>query len=429
MMEPDTGKNLIPEKSKTMIPFRELILGKASAELESASNPILLLDGFFDPGKVIDEIKSGSVSFILGYKGSGKSAIGEHLRLASEQQCDSFVTHSFLSDFPYANFASIVTGIAEPESRYPTAWAWILLLYLINSFSRDAGSISHFEPDFVNSCNALRQIGLLPPTSMKKLVIASSKPKIKAKLPPLLQIEYDLNAVPGTDLQFLHLVSHLRDLATDFKSESKHILIIDGLDDILLESAIQYQTLAALVTEVSRLNLQFAKAGCPAKILVLCRTELYERLPAPNKNKIRQDLAFDLDWYHDPRQPRASKLVELANLRARLSDPSISDLFNEYFPEEVKWRGVLSLLFEHTRHTPRDFLQLLVYIQKYSSTGRVNRTQILSALRDYSINYFFPEIRDELVGYIPTLQVETAFKAIGSVGLRDFNYRAVMESS
>jgi len=213
-----------------MIPFKDIKFGQASAELEGSYYPKLLTDGFLDPWDVIENVLHGPTCLFLGYKGAGKSSIGEHMRLIAENDHSLFADHTFLSDFPYANFSKIVSGEAEPESRFPTAWAWVLTLSMLSSFAKDEGAESSQEPDFVRSINALREVGLLASIGLKEMVIASSKPKFKAKLPVLLEMEWDSNNKKVNDLDFLHIVEHLKEIMLSFKSDSKHVLIIDGLD-------------------------------------------------------------------------------------------------------------------------------------------------------------------------------------------------------
>ena len=164
-----------------MIPFKDIKFGQASAELEGSYYPELLTKGFLDPWGVVENVLNGPTCLFLGYKGAGKSSIGEHLRLIAETDHSLFAEHTFLSDFPYANFSKIVSGEAEPESRFPTAWSWVLTLSMLASFSKDEGAQSANNPDFVRSINALREVGLLASIGIKEMVIASSKPKSLTK--------------------------------------------------------------------------------------------------------------------------------------------------------------------------------------------------------------------------------------------------------
>ena len=268
----------------------------------------------------------------------------------------------------------------------------------------------------------------MPATDIKKTVIASSKPKYKAKLPSILEIELDGNPKKLNDLNFLHIIEYLKNIALLFNSKSKHIIVIDGLDDILLQKNVQYQSIAALLLEITRLNALLFKNNVPGKILALCRTELYERLPGPNKNKIRQDLSVELDWYHNPHKPSSSKLVYLVNKRAQLKDGSIKNIFLKYFPKEIHNQPLLTFFLQLTRHTPRDFIQLLSHIQQCCSRRTVEMGQIFAGLSRYSSKYFLPEIQDELVGYTNLEESEMILKSISVMKKRFFSLKDISES-
>lgn len=410
-----------------MIPFKDIQFGQASAELEGSYYPELLIEGFLDPWNVVDKVFKGPACIFLGYKGAGKSSIGEHLRLLSESDATLFVDHTFLSDFPYANFSKIVSGEAEPESRFPTAWSWIITLSLLALFSKDEGADSAADDDFVSSIYALKEVGLLPANSIKEVVIASSKPKFKAKLPALLEMNWDSNNKKANDLDFLHVIEHLKKVMLNFRTESRHVLIIDGLDDILLQKEVQYQSIAALVLEVTRLNALLHKNNVAAKVVILCRTELFERLPGPNKNKFRQDLSVELDWYHNPHTPESSNLVHLAKIRAQLSDPNVKDVFLQLLPGKINNKPLLQFLIMHTRHTPRDFIQLLSHIQQCSTRRDVDEKNVFAGIKSYASKYFMPEIKDELVGYIDREKVDSIFMALATIKKRTFAISDVSE--
>ena len=400
--------------------FKDIIFGRASAEQESAYHPELIINGFLDPWDILEKARNGPEFLFLGYKGSGKSTIGQHLRLTAESDWSLFVTHMFLSDFPYGNFAKIVTGDAEPESRFPSAWQWLLTLTLLSSIAKDHGV--HYDEELQRSLKTLKSAGLLPSDDLKEIIIASSRVKYKLKFLGILDIQLEPNQKKPDDLLFLNAISRLRNLLMTVRTSSKHLLILDGLDDILLHQEIQYKSIAALILETARLNQLLRQNNVSAKVIVLCRTELFERLPGPNKNKIRQDSAVELDWYHNPSRPESSMLVRLVNKRAQLADKEIRDVFFEFFPRNWRRQSFLAFLLEHTRHTPRDFLQLLTHIQRCLIRGEIQRKQILAGIRNYSSKYFLPEILDELVGYITREQAEALIRAISRSKCSEFDF-------
>jgi hypothetical protein len=412
------------------VDFAKIRFGKASAEAESASAPDLLIEGYLDASGVSAQAIQGDKFLFLGYKGSGKTALAEHLKLRSSGDPFLFVRQGFLSAFPYRSFNKIVSGSAEPETKYPTAWLWILLVLILDSLRMDNGLRPSDSAGFEAALAVLEKAGLLPIRNLHELVVASTKRSFKINLPfEFGGVSYEAGPSTGEDVKFLHLVENLKRVVLSARSDARHIVIIDGLDDILSEREVQYQSLAALMNESMRLNTELAQAGSPTKVVVLCRTDLYERLPGPNKNKIRQDFSAEFDWYHDPREPQASGLVRLANLRAKMADAGINDLFSRFFPKHVDDFDVVPGLLVNSRHTPRDFLQLLSHLQKYWQKGQFTREQLLSGLRDYSINYFLPEIKDELVGYISAEHTDAVLKLIGSMGKRDFGLLELREAA
>ena len=161
----------------------------------------------------------------------------------------------------------------------------------------------------------------------------------------------------------------LKEIFSTTQTESHHLLVIDGLDDVLLDADFQLEALSALVLEASRLNQFFRERGAPFKIIILCRTDIYERLPGSNQNKIRQDLAFEIEWFEEAADPNNANLVKLVNLRAQFSDRRINNVFASFFPSRLKRSNAIMFLLEHTRHTPRDVIQLLKYIQRASEAS------------------------------------------------------------
>ena len=123
----------------------------------------------------MQEAKAGRRFLFLGYKGSGKSALAEHLRLSSEQDSELFVTTTILADFPYSDFAGLVKGEGEAESRFPTAWSWLILLALFDSFATDQGASPQPPDEFCSALDVLRRFGLLPALSLQEVVRVSSK--------------------------------------------------------------------------------------------------------------------------------------------------------------------------------------------------------------------------------------------------------------
>src|SRR5713226_920910 len=120
--------------------LKDLTFGFDSADFEAKHKPDLLLRGFVDHMGLAEEARNGPRFLFLGCKGSGKSALGEHLRLVAKEDPHLFVESVNIDDVSFAKFSQILKGTIEPEARYPRVWSWFLLLFLLNCFSKDEGS-------------------------------------------------------------------------------------------------------------------------------------------------------------------------------------------------------------------------------------------------------------------------------------------------
>lgn len=397
--------------------FLKIDFGYASAQQEGTRAPSLLIDGYLDTNDVSKNAAEGPEFLVLGYKGQGKSAIGERLRLLYQNDSQTFITSINLEDFPYATFSTIVEGKDAPQTKYPAAWSWLLLIYLLASFEKDAGlELGDIGP-FNETISALKDMGLLPVAGLPRLVRTSSEHAFKVSIPTFFE---GTRKTQSTKIDIPNYVENLKRLVSQVRTTSRHLVVLDGLDEIVTSQSAQWESLGALIFEANRLNALLAGSGVNAKILVLCRTDIFEVLEGANKNKIRQDSAIELDWYSDPAAPQESRLVEIANLRASIAFGSKTEVLKEFFPRRIFQKNAALALLDTTRHTPRDFLQLLKIIQSCSRNGKLDSDTIRNGIRKYSIEYFLPELVDELQGYVSGKEAKEFFKLAGSLRQRDF---------
>ncbi len=312
---------------------------------------------------------------------------------------NSFVNDIQLIDFPYKSFSKVISGASETEAKLPMAWEWLLLTYALFSLSNDASLNVENVDRWDETLDAFKKLGIFPLKSIGDIVNKSTKKSFRMNVMNYLEFKTESEDSSIPQDSFTHLVSFLKYILSNLYTPNKHYIIIDGLDEILLNKEIQYKSIAALISQAKDLNLFFRNNSLNIKLIILCRTDIFERLPHPNKNKIRQDSSFSLNWFDESNASdyRNCHLVRLANLRCKLACPDVDDMFSSFFPEKYHNQPTWQALLEYTRHTPRDFMQLLNKIQHYTSGNIVTTNNIEQGLKNYSIDYFLPEIKDELV--------------------------------
>ena len=74
-------------------------------------------------------------------------------------------------------------------------------------------------------------------------------------------------------------------------------------------------------------------------------------------------------------------------------------------------------------------MQLLNNIQKYCKNTTVQTRDIDNGIKNYSLNYFLPEIKDELVGYIEFDKIDLLFNMLSALRKRDFSFREIQSLS
>lgn len=405
--------------------FKDIKFGYISAEDEFTYSPELIIDGFLDEYKYIDKVLNTEKFLVLGPKGSGKSAIGSKLELMSKESSTMFTKKFELRDFPYNRFTGLINSKEAPEIKYPKNWEYVLIVACLNSFVND--NSFKFPKNARGILKILVDLGLL-----------SSEGKIKlehiVKTTTDKKFELDLKAIKYenskqeekiTNIEQLFVI--LKGLFYSIELKSKHYIILDDLDYVFTKRDNQVKSLTALILAVDSMNKIFYQKMIPAKIVIMCRTDLFNNLLGSNINKVKQHSGINLDWFQDTADLKNTNLAKLINLRTKLSLKSKKiDIFQHCLPPDIHHRGMkketLRVLFEYTRHTPRDIIQLFNEIQKHTKESmRPSKENIKYALISYSKDYFISEIRDELYGFIGDDEIKYFGSLLIAVGKYRFN--------
>jgi len=212
-------------------------------------------------------------------------------------------------------------------------------------------------------------------------------------------------------LFFSQINSYLEEVVKKLQSTNKHYIIIDGLDEQLNDKNHQFEAIAYMISGALEINSFLRRNDVPAKIIVLCRTDIFTRLPGANKNKLN-GYTIKLNWYEDQIEYQEKNIIKLALFRAELSGYRDNFFVKEFIKEFPGGKNVYEYLLENTRYTPRDFLKLLTEIKNVYRKSPITDTTIEIAVKKYSTQYFWPEIEDELDGYFNRSEIELFKKAL-----------------
>ena len=133
----------------------------SDAQSEGMDYPDLLIDGYVNILQVIENVNTPRIFLFLGYKGSGKSSLSEHLRLSESQ---AIVEQQPLKDFPFKLFEKVIEG-DDRTIKYKTIWRWLLCAKVLSSLCRDSDASL---PDVKEALAVFTQAGLFPVLSISK---------------------------------------------------------------------------------------------------------------------------------------------------------------------------------------------------------------------------------------------------------------------
>jgi hypothetical protein len=404
--------------------FKDIVFGKAAAENEKSRRyRKLLLDGFLDDYGYTNLLLYDEKFLVLGLKGSGKSAIAARLELLAEQSDDFIVTNYDLStEFPHKLFSKLL-NLHENEAqltKFQYYWEYLILLVFIESFSKDDSATYSNREQYKLLLKVMEQLELMPTMSFTNLVTKLKAEDFEANL------NNALSTIKGSKKGLSTIFNLLREICYSISVKRKHLLIIDGLDSLMTQQIKQNNIIASLVVVSDAINRHFLENDINAKIILLCRTDLFDILPGANLNKIKQDSAIILNWYQEGVPANSTNLIKMINLRIRTSIGYDTDIF-EFFPGSIQ-SGSLTVktLLDHTRYRPRDLIALLNYIQT-TTEGNLKPAhyEVLAGIMQYSREFLLSEIKNELYGFLNDDEREKSMKLLSLMNKSTFNFEEI----
>jgi hypothetical protein len=417
--------------------FKQFDFGYADSASEFSISPKLLRDGYYDLDGIESKVVDSHEFLLLGYKGSGKSAIGARLQVLANGAPSQYAAHDaiLVDSLPLKEFKGVMPDSIDAHLRHRFGWALQLMVRIASGINGDGQADPRSRKQIAAVCKLLEKHGVTAqsPATMKKFraekVTATAGLPKGAGLPANVSAEFQRS----TDASRIgDWIAYLQQATSNYKSQRHHYFFVDGLDDLSLIQEGRKEMLGGLVQAVFDLNKVYRESGAPIKVLICCRTDLYARLELTRGGKIQSDYGLELNWYQNPRDFRVSHLVKLANMRARLADRSSSNVFEEYFEPRIDADSATQFLLKQTRHTPRDLLQLLKIVQKHVvGPGVISNSSVKAGAAEYSQTYFIGELRDALSAYFDQDQIASIVGLLGTLRRRQFDYSeltAKMES-
>jgi energy-coupling factor transporter ATP-binding protein EcfA2 len=360
---------------------------------------------YFYPVNGIATLTSGENSYVIGRKGSGKTAVAEHIRGLVDS--NTFVQSLSFKNFPFNELYKLTdTGYSSP-SQYTTIWKYIIYSAVCAMMAQNEaidGAVSsvlksHFDVDF----------GRALANTITKLTDRSGGFKIIGSGVDVSQ----KSIVIENDTPWDKRVTALEDCVVNYLDGSTYYILFDELDedykDVLeVSTSKQYFDLLIglfkAVADVKR-TLGSRVAVYP---VVFLREDIYDLLRDNDKNKW-MDSALTLNWSE-------GQLQQLVAFRlARSADESadsfnFQSVFQKLFTNDSTRAGglrtkkhVFKYITLRTLLRPRDYISYIRECARYTLENGWSRLspQSFSDVNKRYSRRFREEFVDEIQGAIP----------------------------
>jgi energy-coupling factor transporter ATP-binding protein EcfA2 len=353
----------------------------------------------------VSSVQSGDKCYVIGRKGSGKTAVAEHIRGLSGPR--TFVRSLSFKNFPFNDLYKLEDKSFTNPSQYTTIWKHIIYSAICHMMSQNAAidaSISgelakHFSIDVERAlARSISKIG--DRSGGFTLFGSGGNVGLKSVI-----VENNSSWQERTDI--------LEQLILTYVDDAKYFIIFDELDedyrDVVGDSvARKYLDLLIGLFKATQDVRRKMRRGTNVLPLVFLRSDIYELLRDNDKNKWR-DSALTLSWSESNlRDLTAFRLsrAQAANGRALTFDDVIDQLFTAETTRAGgarRQRHVFAYILAYTLWRPRDIISYLRECANFAlenGSKRISPNRFSEVNRAYSLR-LRQEFVDEMQGAVP----------------------------
>jgi hypothetical protein len=435
-----------------MLKISELNFGFNDAENYRRKENKQLLNQFFIRTESLDHIIHGNSFFLMGEKGTGKTAYAVYV--CNNNYGETVGTLSYIRETEFQKFISMKTDRHLGLSDYTNIWKVILCLILSEKIhQRETNFISKAFPKFRNLKDAIDEFyaNAFSPEIIHSMQFVEESKTAAELLSKFARAGGEEKIqVTFTESRFqtnlLYIQKKFEDALSSLKLNMNQILFIDGID--IRPLGIPYddylECIKGLANAVWSLNNDFF-AGIKdskgrLKVVLLIRPDIFNSLGLQNQNNKIRDNSVMLDWRTTYKEYRSSDLFKVA-------DQLLSSQQGEALPEGAAWDHYFPFQISNfpddeksdpsfidflrkSYYRPRDIVSMLNFLQEHALRRNKNlenfdKSDLDSAdyRRDCS-DYLLGEIKDALSFYYTNQNYELFLKFFEYLdGRKSFDYR------
>ena len=437
--------------------INELKFGFPDAENYKRRETKELFNSLFIKNDYLEQLCKPEISFLIGDKGTGKTAYS--LYLSNNNYKNNFAFSKFIRETDYQKFITLKKEKNLELSDYTNIWKVILLLLLSEEIYEKEPNInlqkyfgkfkylhdvideyyySAFEPEIIQAMQFITESNISAEILSKHAKLAGEDKEI---------LKFDKNRF---QMNLFFIEKKFKNAISSIKLKNNHILFIDGID--IRPDTVPFEDylecIKGLANAIWHLNNDFfpkiKDSKGRARVVLLVRPDIFESLGLQNLNtKIRSNSVL-LNWVTEYNEYKKSKLFLLIDklLSSQQNDTyKIGESWQKYFPynapktERLKHVDYTSFVefLRFSYYRPRDIITMLDFL-KENVSNIPNKKSFTkkdfdhSKFRSYYSHYVLGEIKDQLLFYYQLEEYELFLKFFEFLNGRPaFNYDEYLE--
>lgn len=375
---------------------------KLEAKLENT-------DRYFYHTRAVDRLIQGQKSYVIGRKGSGKTAICEHL--ATTLSADYFAQKLTFKNFPFNRLYELSDKGFTAPNQYITLWKYLIYSTTCKLLSKDPTVDLESRQELAKLFDL--DISAALPSAVEKWTDIKFELKILGTGGGLHLAKRPEEKAPlelGDKVELLE-----RYIAGKLGSHT-FVILFDELDEDYkdITHKEKYQKFTELLTSLFKAVQDIRSRFRNSKLfpVVFLRDDIYDILQDPDKNKW-SDYKIELSWDRD-------SIKNLLAFRiSRAADPHAQPLpfakawasiyaggEVEYGHKQQRSMAAFDYITRSTQVRPRDYIRYLqVCADKALEQHKRSITPQIVNSEDKSFsNYLRSELEDEIHGIIPEIK-------------------------
>lgn len=388
-----------------------------------------LFERFFVKNEYLDELLMPQTTFLIGEKGTGKTAYGTFLANSRYKETDSSL--KFIRETEYSKFVELKKTHNLGLSDYTEIWRTLLLLLFCESITQKMetkfwGKNQAIVSDIKAAIGEFYNNAFSPEiiTALKFIENSDTAVKLLSKHAAASFESSERMEANGHVFQtnLLYIKKRFEEVISAAKLDQDLLVFIDGID--IRPSGIHFddylECIKGLANAVWVLNNDFFPTIRDSKgrlrTVLLVRPDIFLMLGLQNPNTKMRDNSVVLDWSTTYKDYRNSGIFEVVdNLLAVQQEKQVSlgETWDHYFPFYAPTKGnafttdnSFIYFLRNSYYRPRDILTYIsIFKSHISRADKKTLEQFSDAFcqkREISNEYgeyLLGELRDQLIFY------------------------------